>query len=149
MSELEKFQNNWGVYFEKPAGGHVTLPEDISEVPSEVLGSLMSKLTAWSNYIETQLVLTEDKVRRLLREKTILEASMLEQYEQVKGERITAIKSKISVHPEVLELDEKYEDALTYSKLVKALYDNYERDRSLVSREITRRGEQSRKGFGI
>lgn len=149
MTALEKFEASWGVIFEKPKTGHVQLPEDISDVPSETLGSLMSRLTAWSNYIETQLVLAEDKEHKLLREKTILEASLLEQYPQAKGERITAIKSKIAIHPEVLDIDARYEEALTYRKLVKVLYDNYERDRSLVSREITRRGEQARKGFGI
>jgi hypothetical protein len=149
MGAVDKFQDNWGLIFTRPEGGHVVLPEDISEVPSETLGSLMSKLTAWSNYIETQLAIAEDKERQLLRKKGIIEAELLEQYPQVKGERITAIKSKISVHPDVLDADDAYEEAYAYRRLVKVLYDNYERDRSLVSREITRRGEQARKGFGV
>ena len=50
MSALEKFQN-WGLHFNKPGSEQVTLPEDITASNSEELGSLFTRLTAWTDYI--------------------------------------------------------------------------------------------------
>jgi hypothetical protein len=66
---------------------------------------------------------------------------------QVKGERVTAVKAEISVDPEVVSLDNDYEEKYAYRKLVEMLLNNHERDLQLVSREITRRSNESRKAY--
>jgi hypothetical protein len=64
---------------------------------------------------------------------------------QAKGERITAIKAEVSIHADVVALDNDYEEKYAYRKLVEMLLTNHERDLALVSREITRRSNNYRR----
>jgi hypothetical protein len=63
---------------------------------------------------------------------------------QTKGERVTTVKAEIAIAPEVVALDNDYEEKYAYRKLVEMLLNNHERDLSLVSREITRRSNDSK-----
>lgn len=145
MSALEEFKD-WGLTFHRPEGDQVTLPDDITDVSSEDLGSLFTKLTAWTDYIASQLALAQLEERTALRKKDILETKLLVQRtgNQVKGERITALKAEVSINPAVLALDNEYEEKYAYRKLVEMLLGNHERDLQLVSREITRRSNDQR-----
>ena len=153
MTALEKFQD-WGLSFTKPAGNQIQLPADITELASEELGELFTKLTAWTDYIASQHVLAQIEERAALKKKDFLENKLL--YErmgsQTRGERVTAIKAEISVNPELLSLDNDYEEKYAYRKLVEMLLSNHERDLALVSREITRRSNDQRslrKEYGV
>jgi hypothetical protein len=153
MSALEKFQN-WGLHFNKPGSEQVTLPEDITASNSEELGSLFTRLTAWTDYIASQLAMAQLEERAALKKKEFLENTMLMKRmgAQVKGERVTTVKAEVSVHPDVVALDNDYEEKYAYRKLVEMLLNNHERDIQLVSREITRRSNDSRatrKEYGI
>jgi hypothetical protein len=55
MSALDKF-TNWGLTFNKPSEEQVRLPNDITAINSEELGELFTRLTAWTDYIASQLV---------------------------------------------------------------------------------------------
>ena len=145
MSALEEFKE-WGLTFHRPEGEQVIMPSDITDVSSEELGGLFTKLTAWTDYIASQLALAQLDERSALRKKDALENKLLvaRMGSQVKGERITAIKAEVSVHKDVLALDETYEEKYAYRKLVEMLLTNHERDLQLVSREITRRSNDQR-----
>jgi hypothetical protein len=140
MSSLRKFEG-WGLTFKRPEGEPPTLPTDITDVTSEQLGELFTKLTAWTDYINSQLATAQLDERAALKKKEFTENTMLikRMGSQVKGERITAIKAEVSINPEILELDNDYEEKYAYRKLVEMLMNNHERDLQLVSREITRR----------
>jgi hypothetical protein len=148
MSALEEF-NSWGLVFERPEGEQVSLPNDITDISSEELGTLFTRLTAWTDYISSQLALAQLEERSALRKKDFTENTMLVKRmgAQVKGERITAVKAEVSIHPEVVALDNLYEEKYAYRKLVEMLLTNHERDLSLVSREITRRSNDSRRNI--
>jgi hypothetical protein len=148
MSAMEQF-NAWGLTFQRPEGDQVSLPSDITDISSEQLGQLFTKLTAWTDYISSQLALAQLEERTALRKKDFLENTLLikRMGAQVKGERITAVKAEISINPEVVELDNSYEEKYAYRKLVEMMLTNHERDLSLVSREITRRSNDLRKGL--
>jgi hypothetical protein len=148
MSAMEQF-NAWGLTFQRPEGDQVSLPNDITDISSEQLGQLFTKLTAWTDYISSQLALAQLEERTALRKKDFLENTLLikRMGAQVKGERITAVKAEISINPEVVELDNSYEEKYAYRKLVEMMLTNHERDLSLVSREITRRSNDLRKGL--
>jgi hypothetical protein len=153
MSALEKF-SGWGLNFKKPANGQVELPADITDLSSDALGELFTRLTAWTDYIASQKVLAELEERASLKKKDFTENTMLikRMGAQVKGERITAVKAEISINPELVELENDYEEKYAYRKLVEMLLNNHERDLALVSREITRRSNDSRatrKEYGI
>ena len=122
------------------------LPSDITSINSEQIGELFTKLTAWTDYIASQLVhaqLDERAAQKLLeyKENTLLVKRL---GAGVRGERVTTVKAEIAIDPEVTALSNQYEEKYAYRKLVEMLLSNHERDLSLVSREITRRSNDSR-----
>jgi hypothetical protein len=148
MSALEKFAD-WGLTFYKPETEQVVLPNDITDVGSEELGTLYTRLTSWSDYIASQLTLAQLEERAALKAKEFKENTMLVRRmgSSVKGERVTTVKAEIAVDPDVVALDNDYEEKYAYRKLVEMLLTNHERDLQLVSREITRRSNESRKAY--
>lgn len=145
MSALEKFAN-WGIHFNKPSDEQVILPADITAISSESLGELFTRLTSWTDYVNSQLTMAILEERGALKAKEFKENTMLVRRmgAQVKGERVTAVKAEIAVNEEVVALDNEYEEKYAYRKLVEMLRDNHERDLQLVSREITRRNSNRR-----
>lgn len=145
MSALEKFKD-WGLTFNKPGDEQVALPADITTVSSEALGEIFTRLTAWTDYINSQVTLAQLEERAALKAKDFAENSMLirRMGSQAKGERITAIKAEVSINPDIVALDNDYEEKYAYRKLVEMLLTNHERDLQLVSREITRRNSNRR-----
>lgn len=148
MTALEKFAD-WGLTFHKPEIEQVALPSDITDITSEELGVLYTRLTSWSDYIASQLTMAQLEERAALKAKEFKENTMLVRRmgAQTKGERVTTVKAEISVDPEVVALDNDYEEKYAYRKLVEMLLNNHERDLQLVSREITRRSNESRKAY--
>lgn len=145
MGALEKFAG-WGIHFVKPSDEQVRLPADITAVTSEELGELFTKLTAWTDYIASQLVFAQLEERAILKKKDYAENTMLikRMGAGVKGERVTTVKAEIAVHQDILDLDREYDEKYAYRKLVEMLLTNHERDLALVSREITRRSNDSK-----
>ena len=145
MSAITKFEG-WGLTFRKPSTEQVDLPPDITAISSEQLGELFTKLTSWTDYIASQKVMAELEERAALKKKDFAENTMVirRMGSAAKGERITAVKAEISIHPEIVELENDYEEKYAYRKLVEMLLTNHERDLSLVSREITRRSNDLR-----
>jgi hypothetical protein len=69
-----------------------------------------------------------------------------------RGERVTLVKAQVSVDDNVVALSQRYEEKYAYRKLMEMLLNNHERDLTLVSREITRRGSDQRamrKDWGV
>lgn len=145
MSAVKKFEG-WGLTFEKPSEEQVRLPADITEVSSDELGQLFTKLTSWTDYIASQLTLAQLEERSALKKKEFTENTMLVRRmgATARGERVTTVKAEIAVDDTVVALDNDYEEKYAYRKLVEMLLTNHERDLSLVSREITRRSNEAR-----
>ena len=145
MGAIDKFAG-WGIHFNKPSDEQVALPADITAIPSEELGKLFTELTSWTDYIASELVMAQLEERAAQKALDFAENTMLikRMGAQVKGERITAVKAEISIHPEIRALDKEYDEKYAYRKLVEMLLTNHERDLSLVSREITRRSNDSK-----
>jgi flagellin-specific chaperone FliS len=153
MSALEKFQD-WGLTFRKPSEEQVELPPDITMLNSEQLGEIFTRLTAWTDYIASQLVhsqLEERAAQKVLEyNENLLLVKRLGA--GIKGERVTSVKAEIAVDENIVRLSNQYEEKYAYRKLVEMLLNNHERDLSLVSREITRRSNDSRalrKEYGV
>jgi hypothetical protein len=148
MSALDRF-SQWNLHFTKPNSEQVILPSDITALASENLGELFTRLTSWTDYIASQFTMAQLEERAALKKKEFTENTMLikRMGAQTKGERITAIKAEISIHPDVVSLDDDYEQKYAYRKLVEMLLNNHERDLQLVSREITRRQNENRRNI--
>jgi hypothetical protein len=148
MSALDKFKD-WNLTFNKPGIDQVQLPDDITAIDSEDLGKLFTELTAWTDYIESQNAMAILEERAALKAKDYQENLMMikRMGTAVKGDRITIIKAEIATHPDIVALDNTYEEKYAYRKLVEMLLTNHERDLSLVSREITRRTNDYRRNI--
>jgi hypothetical protein len=153
VSALDRI-SGWGIHFAKPEDNQAQLPSDITDLSSEQLAELFTKLTAWADYIASELAVAQITERAAQRSLDLTENRLLVERmgSAVKGERITLVKAQISLDPTLVELSGKYEEAYAYRKLVEMLLSNHERDLSLVSREITRRASDqraNRKDYGF
>lgn len=138
----------------KPVFERPDLPSDITEYSSEQLAETFTKLTAWADYVASELAKAQITERKYQKQLEFLENTALvsRMGSAAKGERITLLKAQISLDPEIVELSNSYEESYAYRKLVETLLSNHERDLALVSREITRRTNDQRamrKDYGI
>lgn len=143
MGALEKF-NSWGITFSKPEVAAPVLPSDITVLGSDELGELFTHITAWTDYLNSQVTFAQLEERRAQRDRDKLENMLMlkRMGSQAKGERVTAIKAEIACDQDLMDLDNDYEEKYAYRKLLEMMLHNHERDLSLVSREITRRSNE-------
>jgi len=147
MNEIDVLMKR-GLELPKPKYDQVTLPPDITELSSEQLAEMFTILTGWADYFASQLVQAQLKEREAQRALEIAESRMLitKMGSVEKGSRVTLVKAQISVDPEILQLGDVHEERYAYRKILEMMVDNQERDITLVSREITRRTNESRMG---
>jgi hypothetical protein len=143
-----------GLTFNKPEIEQVKLPADITLLSSEQLAEKFTALTAWADYIASQLALAQIDERDAQRKMDYAENKLLvtKMGNAARGERVTLVKAQVSVDDNVVALSQRYEEKYAYRKLMEMLLNNHERDLTLVSREITRRGSDQRamrKDWGV
>ena len=145
MNAIEKF-NDFGLEFRKPKISQVDMPHDVTLLSSEQLAEKFTALTAWADYIASQLAVSQIEERNALRKMDLAENRLLvsRMGSAVRGERITLVKAQVSIDDTIVELSQTYEDKYAYRKLVEMMLNNHERDLNLISREITRRGSDQR-----
>jgi hypothetical protein len=154
MGTLETIAADWGLEFSKPNLEQVVMPSDITMLSSEQLAEKFTHLTAWADYIASQLAVATIEERSAQRQLDVMENKILVQKmaTPVRGERITLVKAQVSVDERVLDLAQILEEKYQYRKLVEMMLSNHERDLQLVSREITRRTSDqraNRKDYGF
>jgi hypothetical protein len=110
--------------------------------------NLCTRLTAWSNFVAGQLAASQVDEKVLEKRRDMLEAKLLimKDTSKVKGERVTMMKAQVMADPDFMEIEERYMNAYAYRKMLEVVYNNFERDVALVSREITRRTNDVRTG---
>jgi hypothetical protein len=153
MTVLSKFED-WGIDFQKPELMQVQMPADITMLSSEQLAEKFTQLTAWADYIASQVAIAQIEERAAQRQLDIVENRLLVQKMATagRGDRITLVKAQVSVDDKVLELAQTLEEKYQFRKLTEMMLSNHERDLQLVSREITRRTNDqraNRKDYGI
>jgi hypothetical protein len=124
------------------------MPKDISLLESDELSALFTRLTAWSNFVAGQLAASQVDEKVLEKRRDMLEAKLLimKDTSKIKGERVTMMKAQVMADPDFMEIEERYMNAYAYRKMLEVVYNNFERDVALVSREITRRTNDVRTG---
>ena len=137
-----------GLDLPKPVYDQAVLPPDITELSSEQLAEMFTILTGWADYMSSQLVQAQLAERDALRKAEFAESKALVRLTtgSPKGTTVSLIKAQIDVDPDIVELRDKYEEKYAYRKILEMMVNNQERDITLVSREITRRTNESRMG---
>jgi hypothetical protein len=143
---------DWGIGYTRPELEQVQLPYDITLLSSEQLAQKFTELTAWADYIASELVLAQDQEDTAERLYKLGFDRLLVQKMGTKstGDRITLIRAQVNIEPSVQAAAQSLAAKTTYRKMVQMLLDNHQRDITLVSREITRRTNDqqfSRKGW--
>jgi hypothetical protein len=143
---------DWGLEFTRPELGQVKLPYDITLLSSEQLAQKFAELTAWADYIASELVTAqtdEDTAERTY--KLAFDRLLVEKMgTRTTGDRITLIRAQVNIDPHIQNAGQVLAEKTAYRKMVQMLLDNHQRDITLVSREITRRSNDqqlSRKGW--
>lgn len=147
MSEIDLIMKK-GLALPKPQYEQATLPPDITALSSEQLAEMFTILTGWADYLASQLVQAQLSEREAQRSLEMKENVMLitRMGSAAKGSTVSLAKAQIATDPEIIKLGDIYEERYAYRKILEMMLSNQERDITLVSREITRRTNESRGG---
>jgi hypothetical protein len=114
------------------------LPSDVTVLDDEDLMILYSLLTAWADFISTQVSCAQVDERAA--EKRLSHAeNLLMIASGDKGDRVTYARAQVAADNKIVAMKEEVEEAHAYRKLIESMASNIERDAALVSRELTRR----------
>ena len=132
-----------GLSLPKPAYNQAILPPDITELSSEQLAEMFTILTGWADYMSSQLVQAQLAERNAqVKLDRLTNRLMVEKMgAATKADKVTLIKAQIHNDPDVLDLEDAYEEKYAYRKILEMMLTNQERDITLVSREISRRAQ--------
>jgi hypothetical protein len=117
------------------------LPTDLSDLDDAALMEEFSLFIAWADYASAQvgLAVIAERASELELEWQIslhlTDASTKKTVTQIKGEALQ--------NPDVYAARKKVEEAYAYRRVVSDLSDRYERDAAVLSRELTRRTNES------
>ena len=117
------------------------LPADISRFDDEDLMELFTRLTAYSNFLNTQLALASiaehnaEEHMDTTRSLALLEANVT----KTTKDTVTLLKARISSDKVVVASAKEFNAKHNYRKLVEVMVNNTERDITLLSRDLTRR----------
>lgn len=133
---LESFRSVFTAV-EPPKGGLPTMPTRISELPSDALGDMMCRYSAWREY-------TED--RHL--EACAVYAQVKSEYDNAEdrcllnatGDTVTERKASARSNPEVQRLAKELTEAEIYQSLLSQKLTSFGNVLAILSRELTRRG---------
>jgi hypothetical protein len=118
---------------------------DLTVLDSEELSRLFSQLTAWTNYVATQLAaaqIDERAAEKLLDTQTA--KRMILRSSSTAKTPVAAMKADVAGSPEIIKLSEDLEVLYAYRKMIEVMFFNLERDSALISRELTRRASDFR-----
>ena len=115
---------------------HPSIPPDITDLSSEGLMELFAQFVAWSDFANTQLGLAVIEEREAERRVTIAEA---EAWKSLPKSSVSAAKVLVAADEGVVSALEELDAIHAYRRMVSEIASRYERDTSLISRELTRR----------
>ena len=138
--------NSQNIFLWPEQQSKVPMPSDISTLHSDQLSELFTNLTAWTNYIAGQLAAAQVDEKGIEKRRDMLEAELFVRKggNKDKGDTVALIRAQIACDPKIVELEERLLESYAYRKMLEVVYSNFERDTSLVSREITRRTSDGR-----
>ena len=114
-----------------------TLPPDITVLSGEDVIVLLSDLTSWLEFIEVQYYAAQvdEEFEKIQLEELL--ASI--QIEQKTEKTVSSQKAHATVNKDVVDQRARHHRAFAYRKVMETVYNRLDRQRFIVSREITRR----------
>lgn len=116
------------------------IPSDLTMLDADDLMVLFTQLNEFANYAATQLSFAEIDERYAIRRAEEKHNELMNvTSSDSRSSKVTFQKSQAAIHPEYVALRDEVEFAIAYKGYVKTIYENLDRDLRLVSREVTRR----------
>ena len=128
-----------GVMMPKQPTDTPHLPRDVTALDEQGLMELWTQFTAWTDFMAVQVALAYSDEKHLVKK-----IERMEQRALLKDEKVTVARAEIKASDEYHELVQEWLEAEAYRKLLEALFNNYDRDAALLSRELTRRSSDVR-----
>jgi hypothetical protein len=117
-----------------------SLPRDITELDDPALMDLFVQFTQWNDHAAGLFAVAVVDEREAQRALDTAEASaLLQNWTGAKGTTVTFVKATIAALPEIQALSRELDTKYAFRKLIEARMENVERDAAVVSRELTRR----------
>lgn len=123
------------------------LPEDLTDLDYRGLMGLFTELTRWADFLDAQVACASIDEKAVGMVLEVAEATAFTTgWGGKSADRVSAAKHTVTLDPKVQELRQSQMEAYAYRKVVEVLLGNAERDYALVSRELTRRGNDPTAG---
>lgn len=100
---------------------------------------VFQEFTEWANYSASRLSIAEVDETEAKNAQSTAEAMAMARHTWSKGVSVTEQKAIIQSDEEVKEARERVTEVYAYRKIVKSIFENFERNAALISRELTRR----------
>ena len=110
------------------------LPRDVTELDDASLMGVWTELTAWTDYAAVQVAVAYAEEKSLVKK-----IERMEQRALISDQKVTVARAQVKASEGYEEVVKEWLEAEAYRKLVEALFNNYDRDAQLLSRELTRR----------
>lgn len=125
----------------RPEDEFPVLPEDPTDLSDSALMRLFVELTKWAEYLSAQFAVAE--VDERYAEAAVDKVRAIKGYDFRKPDA----KQKAYEDPDFEEVNDKFNLAHAYRKMIGVAFANAERNSNLLSRELTRRvGRNDREG---
>lgn len=118
----------------QPEDSAPDLPRDITNLGYDALMDLWSAFTAWTDYAAVQAAIAYSEEKHLAKK-----IERMEQRALLTGDKVTTSRAEVKTSDAYEHLVEEWLEAEMYRKLLETLFNNYDRDAQLLSRELTRR----------
>lgn len=133
---LEKVLDQ-GFHLPEVPADQPSLPSDLSELDDQSLMEELALFTSWADYAGSQVGLAVISERSA---ELDMEWQISRYYsDSSRSTPVTITKAEALQDPDVYASRRKFEEAHAYRRLVADLHARYERDATVLSRELTRR----------
>jgi hypothetical protein len=118
----------------QPQDSAPDLPRDVTNIGYDDLMDLWSQFTAWTDYAAVQAAIAYSEEKHLAKK-----IERMEQRALLVGDKVTVSRAEVKTSDAYEHLVNEWLEAEMYRKLLETLFNNYDRDAQLLSRELTRR----------
>ena len=136
---------------EEPDAPDFKLPKlepDIDDLTGKELMNLFVMFTRWADYLQNQLAIEEIHERYADAEVRRLEGLyMIANKPERVSEAVTWVRAGMESDPDIAKARDVLKVTYARRKLKSMLFEGAERDAAVVSRELTRRGDDKSPGF--
>jgi hypothetical protein len=130
----------------RPGGDSPYLDREIADLSDRRLMRLFAEVTAWANYAQGQAVIAdaeEERLEALLKRRKTM--GMLGEWDINPKMTVTQARARAQEDASLYDLEEEFLAARALHKLTEMVFKRFDRDASLLSRELTRRTEMANK----